>query len=258
MNTTFQAVPWNQFPVELFFYVLVMGYLYIPLFVIGSFVLALLPQKKPKILIRRIVRFGLFVGLLLIVGSLFDGLWTCLVFNRLYYEPDYMVGFVPFWPITQGVINETFGDEHGKLLGVTLTQLQMIWLLFALATWGLTVLFYLLADRSFGRVENRRIMATRILALVMFPSSMLLVAGVWNLIAPDRLYHYLYGSPPVTNFIPPFLHPQNGTVTSGTLRGYYIWPEWSVYVIWLGFIAVGLAVPAFILWRIMRDGREAK
>jgi hypothetical protein len=258
MNATFHAVPWDQFPWGCFWYLLVMGCLHIPFFVVGSFVLALLPRKLPNTLTRRIVRFGLFVGLLLVVGSLFCGLWTCLVFNRLYFEPDPVVGFVPFWPITQGVIDETFGNEHGKLLGVTLTQLQMVWFLFALGTWGVTVLFYLLADRSLGRVESRRIMAARILALVMFPSSMLLAAGVWNLIAPDWLYHYRYGSPPISNFIPPFLHPRNDVVTTGMLRGYYIWPEWSVYVIWLGFIAVGLAVPAFILWRIVRDGREVK
>jgi hypothetical protein len=258
MSNTFHAVPWDQFPAECFLYLLVMSYLHVPFFVVGSFVLALLPRKLPNTLTRRIVRFGLFVGLLLIIGSLFNGLWSCLVFNRLYYETDYFVGFVPFWPITQSVIDATFGDEHGKLLGVTLTELQMVWLLFALGTWGITVLFYSLADRSLGRVEGRRIVAARVLASVMFPSSMLLVAGVWNSIAPDWLYHYRFGSPPLANFIPPFLHPPNDNITAGMQRGYYIWPEWSVYVIWFGFIAVGLAVPAFIFWRVMRDGREAR
>jgi hypothetical protein len=246
----------GSIPDGVLFYLLVMGCLHIPLVVVGSLVLALLPRKQPNIFTRRFVRFGLFVGLLLFVGSFFNGLWSCLVFDRLYHSADYSVDFIPFWPITQGVIDSTFGDEHGQLLGVSLTELQLVWLIFALGTWGATIFLYWLAKRSLGRVESRIIPASRFLALTLFPSSLLVVAGAWNIIAPDRLYHYRYGSPPLANFIPPFLHPQNDTVTAGMLRGYYIWPEWSVYVIWLGFIAVGLAVPAFVFWRIMRDGRE--
>jgi hypothetical protein len=67
------------------------------------------------------------------------------------------------------------------------------------------------------------------------------------------LYHYRYGSPPLSNFIPPFLHPPNDAATVGPEPGSFIWPERSVYAVWIGFITVGLAVPALIYWRIKRD-----
>lgn len=228
-------------------YVCVMSFVHIPLLVLCSLALALLPRKQPNLLTRRILRYGIFLALFLGVGSLFNGLWSCLVVDRLYSSADYFVDFMPFWPITQGVIDARFGNEHGKLLGVTLTQLQLVWFAFALGTWCATGVLYWLISRALDRKAIRTTWAARLLALIMVPCSLGMVAGAWNALAPDRLYHYRYGSPPLANFFPPFLHPPNDTVTVGMLRGYFIWPEWSVYVIWCAFIAVGLAVPTIIL-----------
>jgi len=255
MSNTMNAVPWNQFPTECLFYLTFMGFMQVLLFVLGSFLVALLPRKRPNLIARRIVRLGIFLGLLLGLGSLFNGFWGCLVFNRLYYSADYFIDFIPFWPITQGVIDAPFGNERGKLLGVTLTQLQLVWCAFSLGTWCAIGILYWLISRALDRKASRTTWASRLMVLIMVPCSLVMVAGAWNVIAPDWLYHYRYGSPPLSNFFPPFLHPPHDTVTVGMLRGYFIWPEWSVYVIWCVFIAIGLAVPTFVFLRIIRDGR---
>jgi hypothetical protein len=58
-----------------------------------------------------------------------------VIFGRLYWSTDYVSDFNPFWPITQAVLDARFGDQVGGLLGVSLHQLQAIWLLFAVAAW---------------------------------------------------------------------------------------------------------------------------
>src|SRR5439155_13427321 len=101
----------------------------------------------PSVLKSRARRLGLFIGLFLLVGSLGNGLWSCLIWGRLYDSMDYIFDFTPFWPIARRVIDEPWGDEHGRLFGVSLFQLQLIWFLFAAGTWGLTVALYRLIRR---------------------------------------------------------------------------------------------------------------
>lgn len=55
-------------------------------------------------------------------------------------HPRGALDFIPFRPIAQRVIDLLFGDQRGQLLSVTLTQLKMIWLRFALGAYGITVL----------------------------------------------------------------------------------------------------------------------
>lgn len=90
----------------------------------------------------RLRHIALFFGLLLIAGSIFNGLWSCMIYGRLYDSADYIFDFTPFCPITKGLINETFGNHHGRLLGVALWQLNLVWLLFALGTWSSTICLY--------------------------------------------------------------------------------------------------------------------
>ena len=77
------------------------GFLQLVAFGIGCLALAALQRKQPGTLLRRVGRFGLFLGLLLVIGSLFNGFWSCLLYGRLYTHPDYFFDFMPFWPITQ-------------------------------------------------------------------------------------------------------------------------------------------------------------
>ena len=124
-----------------------MGVLHLTAFVVGCFVIAAVAIRQRGTFLRRAGRFGLFVGLLLIVGSLANGLWSCLVWGRLYFSTDYVFDFSPLWPITQKVIDAPFGDMRGQLLGVSLFQLQLVWLLFAVGTCAITIVLYRLICR---------------------------------------------------------------------------------------------------------------
>lgn len=141
---------------ECLFYFVPLSVVHIVAFIVGSFVIAAFSWRQRSILIGRIQRFGLFLALLLVVGSLFNGVWSCSVLGRLYYSTDYVLDFTPFWPITQRVIDMPFGDQRGQLFGVTLMQLNMVWLLFALGTYAVTVLLYRAVQqrRSFTHAPN--------------------------------------------------------------------------------------------------------
>jgi hypothetical protein len=119
-----------------------MGLLHLAIFIVGCLVFGALAFKQRGSFLIRARRFGLFIGLLLIVGSVFNGLWSCLIWGRLYFSTDYVFDFSPFWPITQKVIDAPFGDMRGRLLGVSLLQLQLVWLVFAVGTWGLALFLY--------------------------------------------------------------------------------------------------------------------
>jgi hypothetical protein len=138
---------WSEFSTECLIYFMVMGVLHFAAFIVGCIILAGLAVRQRGRFLRRVRRFSLFVGLLLVVGSFANGLWSCLVWGRLYFSTDYVFDFSPFWPITQGLIDAPFGDMRGQLLGVSLFQLQFVWLLFALGTWALTILLYRLICR---------------------------------------------------------------------------------------------------------------
>jgi hypothetical protein len=109
---------------------------------------------QPAIVRRRIGRLALFIGLLLVVGSLFNGLWSCLIYGRFYESTDYVFGFVPFWPFTEGWME--MRDARGELMGVSL-RMQLIWLVFTTATWGVTVILYRFFHRrlSAGKSPER-------------------------------------------------------------------------------------------------------
>ena len=127
---------------ECLWYLIPMGMVHLAAFLVGCGIVAVLPHRQPGTVGRRIGRLALFVGLLLLVGSVFNGLWSCLIWDRLYDSTDYVFDFMPFWPITRTVIDAPWGDERGRLIGVSLLQLQLIWLLFAAGTWGGTASLY--------------------------------------------------------------------------------------------------------------------
>ena len=156
MSPSIHPHDWSEFFVECLIYFVPFSVVHAIAFIIGSFVIAAFSWRQRSMLIGRIRRFGLFLALLLIVGSLFNGMWSCSVWGRLYYSTDYVLDFTPFWPITHSLIDMRFGDQRGQLFGVTLTQLNMVWLLFALGTYGVTVLLYRAVPqrRSFAHAPN--------------------------------------------------------------------------------------------------------
>ncbi len=157
MSTRFHPtpIPWSQFPVECLFYFIPMSVLHLAAFLVGCGIVAVLPHKQPGTVRRSIGHLALFVGLLLLVGSVFNGLWSCLIWERLYDSTDYVFDFMPFWPISRAVIDAPWGDARGRLIGVSLFQLQLIWLLFAAGTWGATAFCYRLVRKQ-GRLTKMR------------------------------------------------------------------------------------------------------
>ncbi len=88
-------------------------------------------------------RIGLFSSLLLLTGSLVNGVWMGAVYNRLYSSQDTVVDCYAFIPFGQWVLDQEYGNETGALLnGAELWHLQALWLLFAAAAWGMAVLGY--------------------------------------------------------------------------------------------------------------------
>ncbi len=120
-----------------YFYLLWVPHL-IFLIVVGS-ILGFLPAKQPVQRLRRILRFGLYLLLFLVVGSLFNGLWSCTVYIRLYESRDYAFGFFPFLPLTQSLIEPRLDQNGMPILRVSWLQLQLVWLLFAAGTWAVTI-----------------------------------------------------------------------------------------------------------------------
>lgn len=147
MNPVIHPYPFREFPMECLIYLMFVGRLHLIVGIVGSLIVAALNFRRRKVIAIRIVRFNLFNALMLVIGALFNGLWSCLIWGRFYYSTDYVFDFPPFWPITQWVIDAPFGDVHGQLFGITLWELQLIWLLFAAGTWGLTILCYRLIVR---------------------------------------------------------------------------------------------------------------
>jgi len=141
MNT-FHPQPWSEFPLECGLYLMLAGLLHLAVFVVGSVPLAVLGIMQRGTFLRRVGRLGLFLGLLLMVGSVFNGVWSCEIWGRLYFSTDYVFDFTPFWPITQKVIDAPFGKMRGELLGISLFQLQLVWFLFAAGTWAVSSFLY--------------------------------------------------------------------------------------------------------------------
>jgi len=133
-------------------YLLLAGIIYAFLFLLGIVLSAawtlILPTRAWRPFVRRIARLALFLACLFLAGGLFGMLWTWTIFDRLYYRPDYACfDFLPFWPITQSLIDTPFGDERGHLNGVSLFELNLVWFAFDAATWATAIGLYRLVIR---------------------------------------------------------------------------------------------------------------
>jgi hypothetical protein len=92
--------------------------------------------------------------------------------------------------------------------------------------------------------------------LALLPFSFLLFAIAWLLLAPEHLYHCWDDAPPfVISWCPPFIHPWADSA-DGNLRDYFIWPAWSVYLVWFSFVAGIFFLPALSAWRFVKRGYD--
>jgi hypothetical protein len=137
-----KPTPWIEFPGECMIYFVLMGILHLAVYVAGCLGLAVLAVRQRGTFFRRAGKFGLFTLLLLAAGSLANGVWSCLIWGRLYFSTDYVMDFFPFWPITQEFISAPFGEMRGRLLSASILQVQLVWLLFAAGTWAAVIFSY--------------------------------------------------------------------------------------------------------------------
>lgn len=149
---------WNEDPLELFCYFVFFGGAYLVILLVVAWVVALYSWKQEGLFSKKIGRVGLFFTLLLTVSAIADGLWCWLVLDRMYLEYDAFCEFVPFFPVTQGRVEEQWGNMHGHLLGdATYWELYLVWVGFAAVTWTVTIVLYrLLKDRVSLRLRLRR------------------------------------------------------------------------------------------------------
>jgi len=149
MSNSIQPESWSDFFGIWLFYILSFGLIFhLAFFICGCLLTVLICaiSKQMFALRPRIVRFGLFCLILLITSGGFNALWNCAVWGNLYitYGADIEDDFTPFIPINQTAINA----ENGKLLSVTIYQLQLVWLIFAGFAWGVAFFCYRFISRT--------------------------------------------------------------------------------------------------------------
>jgi hypothetical protein len=148
MNSNYPPIPWSQFPAECAWYLVLMSVVHLAIFFVGCIVLVLVPRERPGGLSKRIGRLGLFLGVLLLVGSLVNGFWSCLIYNHLYRSFDYVFDFSPFLPVPCGNgMDIPLDEKHGQISGFSVWQLQTVWFFFASGTWAATIILYRLLNR---------------------------------------------------------------------------------------------------------------
>jgi hypothetical protein len=136
-------MPWYLFPLSWVFYLVRSTVEHAVIFAFGCLVLALVALCAGVTYRRLLERWALFNIALVIAGAAMSGFWDCLIYGHLYVMMDYISDFSPFFPpVTQLTIDNHFDGYGGHLIGVTIGQLQLVWSLFALATWGIALAIY--------------------------------------------------------------------------------------------------------------------
>ena len=103
--------------------------------VVGIAVIRLASSRQPKFSTAFI-----FQVFLLFTGMLSNGIWSSVVWGRLYWSVDYVSDFSVFIPLLRNQVKGSWGpDQESALNGITLTQLNLVWLIFALGAWGIAV-----------------------------------------------------------------------------------------------------------------------
>lgn len=151
MNWPHDPKSWLEFPLECLWYLLPGAVFHIVALIAG-----IAGFSVGRLLGWRLPRFStlvIFQSYLLLASMIVNGFWSCTVWGSLYWSVDYTADFSVFMPITRGQIDYSWSPEIvGGLNGVTLTQLNLVWALFALSAW----IIALLATRwTISRRRNR-------------------------------------------------------------------------------------------------------
>jgi hypothetical protein len=138
---------WSDYPVECLWYLFLGLILHLLFFAAGCICLIVVHLYRRSGYFTLVWRWGQFNVVFLLVACAVAGFWSCLVVGRFYTSSDYISDFNPLIPITQSVIDARFGNRIGHLNGITLRQLQLLWMAFAATTWVLALCIYFLARR---------------------------------------------------------------------------------------------------------------
>jgi hypothetical protein len=133
---------WYDYPVECFWYLFLGWVVHLLFFGLGCICLIFVQLYARSGYGKLFGRWAQFNIVFLLVASAIAGLWSCLIFGHFYTSPDYISDFSPLIPITQAVIDARFGNQVGYLYGITLRQLQLLWMAFAAITWALALFIY--------------------------------------------------------------------------------------------------------------------
>ena len=154
MNWPPSTKSWVEFIPECFWYLFPGLFYHIVaiLLTLGLyFVFTFTPIKLPRL--RSVL---LFHTCLIITAMLANGIWSCTIWGNYYWTVDYTSDFSAFTPIARVQIDYSWGEDiTGGLNGVSLVQLNQIWLGFVAFTWlaafGLT---FLITHRKKNLVEQ--------------------------------------------------------------------------------------------------------
>lgn len=133
---------WYYYPVECLWYLLPGGILHSLFFGLGCVFLIFVQLWTRSGYGKLLWRWGQFNIVFFLVAVAVNGFWSCLIFGHFYTSTDYIADFSPLVPIMQSVIDARFGNQVGHLYGITLRQLQLIWLAFSGITWVLALSIY--------------------------------------------------------------------------------------------------------------------
>src|SRR3954464_3655956 len=95
----------RSYPMECFVYWFYGGFIHCAFFLAGLIVITAASIFERRHFRRRLTRWATFNGFFFVAASLVNGAWSCVVFGRLYWSTDYVSDFLPFWPITQSVLD---------------------------------------------------------------------------------------------------------------------------------------------------------
>jgi hypothetical protein len=145
---------WYEYPINCLYYFLMSAVDHAIIFALGCLVLVLVSLWARVGYLRLLKRWSIFNIILILVGAAMSGFWDCLIYGHLYVTADYVADFSLIFPITQNTIDVHFDDYSGHLIGVSLRQLQCVWLLFALVTWTLAAVIYFRGAWIWWRVKH--------------------------------------------------------------------------------------------------------
>ncbi len=139
MNWPPDPKSWSEFPTECLWYLLPGGLFHV---IASPIILGIMLTYGRFAYFRpKISTLMIFQAYLLIFSMIVNGLWSCAIWGKLYWSVDYTSNFSVFMPIRNSQIDYSWSPEMaGGLNGITLTQLNLIWAIFAISAWILAFL----------------------------------------------------------------------------------------------------------------------